>query len=463
MGGVCILASPADRCAHGAGIRMAVRQALGAGVEGRPGWPGAEVRHHRWECAACSAHVPGREGVQPLGVGHCRAHVLQDVLHVEGHLGGAALRGDGDEAGLVESSTDRVLDAKLGGVQRGAAEDARDSVRHQPARSSVLHGLQAQDIVGGAKVGHLGDPVAPEAEHAEGHLGAGLPVGDLVLEERDALEERVPAGNVPDHAKVLGLVGANPVVLPNIDRCVWEGRGVATEELVLQVGGRVLSVETVDPAPLEGGRDVVPGRVAVALRVVHRVLQLSNLPQGRAPREAGADAADGIGEGGGEVDERAHDPGLLLRLEHGIKGADDGPGHLHGPVSAANRRVGRHLQVGLIQDVHDAECGVVPPVHEQEALVQILQVLRLDLGEAVVAGLLAIARGLLVERVVAHARKYTQALHVSLVEEGGVVVVRVVAVQAHDVCAEGSHVPQVAPARPTPHGHGLAAHPVVLR
>mmetsp|Transcript_82633 Transcript_82633/g.256694 ORF Transcript_82633/g.256694 Transcript_82633/m.256694 type:complete len:220 (-) Transcript_82633:194-853(-) len=218
-----------------------------------------------------------------------------------------------------------------------------------------------------------------------------------------------------------------------------------------------------DPARLEGGRDVVIGRVVVVLRMVHRILQLGNLPEGRVRGEPGADAAYGVGEGGSEVDERAHNPCLLLSLEHGVEGADDGACHLHRPVRAAGRRVVGHLQVGLVQDVDDAEGGVVPPVHEQEALVQVLQVLRLDLGEAVVIGLLAVSQGLLVERVVAHARKYTQALHVSLVEEGGVVVVRVVAVQAHDVCAEGSHVPQVAPARPTPHGHGLAAHPVVLR
>mmetsp|Transcript_10140 Transcript_10140/g.31512 ORF Transcript_10140/g.31512 Transcript_10140/m.31512 type:complete len:281 (+) Transcript_10140:1327-2169(+) len=265
----------------------------------------------------------------------------------------ALRRGDRRVAVLVEWHAQGVGEAERGRIEPLAAVDAGDGVRHWRSGGLVHHRLETVDLVGLAEVVHRGDSVVRQGEHAEVHLGSGLPVGHLELEEGDAEEEVVPGGQLEDHAEVLRLVGPDPVVLPDVHRRPREGGHVVVEELVLEVRGRVLRVEAVHPPRLVGRGDVVPGRVAVHLRVAHRLVQLRHLAQGRVAAELRAWRADGVGEGRGEVDHRPRHPCFLLRLEHRVEGADDGPAHLDRALGASDGGGRRHLQVRLVEDVHD--------------------------------------------------------------------------------------------------------------
>mmetsp|Transcript_59577 Transcript_59577/g.164788 ORF Transcript_59577/g.164788 Transcript_59577/m.164788 type:complete len:289 (-) Transcript_59577:41-907(-) len=244
------------------------------------------------------------------------------------------------------------------------------------------------------------------------------------------------------------------MVLANVHGRRREGLAVRPEEHGLEVRRRVRRVEAVNPTRAVGREDVVPRRVVVGLRVAHGIVQLGDLPQGGQGLEAVAGRAHREGEGRGEVDERSRDVRLPLCVEHGIERADQGARHLHRAA---------HLQVRLVENVHDPEGGVVRVVLREEAFGQVVHVQRLHLGVAVEVRVSAAAGRLLVEGPVAHPWCDLQPQGVGLLQEARVAVARVVAVQPHEVGAQRLHHPQVTPALRGPHRRGLVAEEIVLR
>mmetsp|Transcript_59578 Transcript_59578/g.164793 ORF Transcript_59578/g.164793 Transcript_59578/m.164793 type:complete len:441 (-) Transcript_59578:41-1363(-) len=313
---------------------------------------------------------------------------------------------------------------------------------------------EAAHVEGRAEVLHGGDRL-PVAEDAEVHLGARLVVRDGELEEGDPQEEGAAPREAEDHLQVLPLPRrVHAVVLPDVHGRRREGLAVRPEEHGLEVRRRVRRVEAVNPARAVGREDVVPRRVVVGLRVAHGIVQLGDLPQGGQGLEAVAGRAHREGEGRGEVDERSRDVRLPLCVEHGIERADQGARHLHRAA---------HLQVRLVENVHDPEGGVVRVVLREEAFGQVVHVQRLHLGVAVEVRVSAAAGRLLVEGPVAHPWCDLQPQGVGLLQEARVAVARVVAVQPHEVGAQRLHHPQVTPALRGPHRRGLVAEEIVLR
>mmetsp|Transcript_10775 Transcript_10775/g.28816 ORF Transcript_10775/g.28816 Transcript_10775/m.28816 type:complete len:611 (+) Transcript_10775:238-2070(+) len=368
-------------------------------------------------------------------VGDGGAEVLDDAVHEARHPRGTLLGHDLAVPGLAEGDLPRAGDAQVGVVNTSASVNLREGGGDVRAGGHVaLLGREAVDVIGLAEVGHLRDEVAAEAEHAEVHLGAGLPVGDLELEERDAQEERTLPRNVQDRFEVLRLVREDAVVLPDVDGSRGERRLVIVQELGLEIRGGVLGVEAVRPPLAVGRRDVVLGIVAVLRGVLHRVVELPHLPQRRVVAELPAGLADRVREGRREVDEGPHDTRILLGVQHGVEGADDAFGHQHGALRGAGGGVGEvgELQVRLVDDVHDLERWVVLLRGGQEALLEVPGVQRLDLREAVVLRVYAPRAGQhLGVGPVAHAGEDHEVLRVGCVQEVCVVVLGVVAVEAH--------------------------------
>mmetsp|Transcript_103564 Transcript_103564/g.299585 ORF Transcript_103564/g.299585 Transcript_103564/m.299585 type:complete len:312 (+) Transcript_103564:850-1785(+) len=311
----------------------------------------------------------------------------------------------------------------------------------------MRHRREAMHVKGRAEVLHRGHGAAV-AEHAEVQLRARLVVGDGELEKGDASEERVPlrGGEHSGHVILLAS-GMDAVVLADVHRRRRERPVVLREEHHLQVGSGVCGVEAVHPPRLVGLEDVVSRRVAIGLRPVHGVVQHRHLRERGHVPEAIARHAHREGEGRGEVDEGPRHIRVLLRVEHRVEGADERARHEHGALPAADGGGRRHLQVGLIQDVHDAERPMVRVVLGQEAVGEVLHVQRLHLREAVVVRGLATPRRLLVVRPVAHAWRHLQAQGVGLLKELLVAVPGVVAVQSHEVRPHVLHHRQVSPPR----------------
>mmetsp|Transcript_156474 Transcript_156474/g.502094 ORF Transcript_156474/g.502094 Transcript_156474/m.502094 type:complete len:251 (-) Transcript_156474:49-801(-) len=177
----------------------------------------------------------------------------------------------------------------------------------------------------------------------------------------------------------------------------------------------------------------------------------------------GARDAHPEGEGGCEVDQWPDDTGLPLGIEHSIEGADQCARHLREGLGATGGCCRGHLEVGLVEDVKVPERRMVRAVGQKEALSQVLQVQRLDLREANEVRLTATAGPLLEVWPIAHTRRDSQAQGGGLVQEIRVVVLGIVAIEAHEVGSELFHDPEVASATSPPHRHGLVAEPVVGR
>mmetsp|Transcript_83156 Transcript_83156/g.252107 ORF Transcript_83156/g.252107 Transcript_83156/m.252107 type:complete len:295 (+) Transcript_83156:1747-2631(+) len=245
------------------------------------------------------------------------------------------------------------------------------------------------------------------------------------------------------------------MVLLNEDRGLGKGGLVVAQEETLHVPGGVCRVEAVDKAAAVQPREVVAWLVAVRQGVQHGVPELPHLPQGRQRLEVATAAADAEGERGREVRQAARGVCRLLGAKHAVQTADDG---LH---DAPRREDARCLQVGLVHGDDLTQSRVVRAIAAQEAGPQVAQVGLLDLAEAVVLGGHAVAGHLRV-RVVADANDHPQAQPVGFVQEGRVVVGRVVAVEAHGVRAHLLHDLQIGPAPRSPHGLRSLGHEVVL-
>mmetsp|Transcript_44726 Transcript_44726/g.124346 ORF Transcript_44726/g.124346 Transcript_44726/m.124346 type:complete len:399 (-) Transcript_44726:736-1932(-) len=276
--GLCLRARPTDGVADGHRVRSPVRQALCLRVELRPPRPLTEQGHHGGKAAALSANEPLCKFVQAVFVGHRGPEVLDDPPNEPGHLWHAVLVGNLRKTCVVQRHAPRVGSAERGSVANAwPAIHCSHGVGHWCTRGFVHHWVKAVDVIRRAEVWHWFDDLVRQAEHTKFHLRAGLPVCHLVLKERDAEEERIPAGDIQDDAQVLCLVGPNAVVFSDVYWRRREGADVAIEELVLQVRGRVLGVEAVRPPGPVGGSNVVARPVAVLLRIVHCILQLRHL------------------------------------------------------------------------------------------------------------------------------------------------------------------------------------------
>mmetsp|Transcript_91970 Transcript_91970/g.281415 ORF Transcript_91970/g.281415 Transcript_91970/m.281415 type:complete len:366 (+) Transcript_91970:1287-2384(+) len=229
---------------------------------------------------------------------------------------------------------------------------------------------------------------------------------------------------------------------------------VHVQEQAPNVGGRVRRIHAVDEARLVRRPDVVLRVVAHRLGVHHRPPELLHLPERWHRAElAAAIAADAEGEGRGQRRGLASHAHLLLRVQHGVEGAD------HGLAIAAG--AAGELQIRLVHQDDRPEGGVVDVPRGQEASLQVLHVLALHLPVAIEASGDAIPWHLRV-RVIADATDHLQALEHRLVQEAHVVQRGVVAVQADGVRAQGLHDGQVPAAAVAPHRLGGARHEVVV-
>mmetsp|Transcript_115726 Transcript_115726/g.373925 ORF Transcript_115726/g.373925 Transcript_115726/m.373925 type:complete len:402 (-) Transcript_115726:130-1335(-) len=301
-------------------------------------------------------------------------------------------------------------------------------------------------------------PVA-EAEHAEFQLAAALPVGLLILEVRDAQElVRLVSGQLHGSNDILGLRHHGRVVLADEEGLLELGL-VRFDELVPDDVGGAGRVEALVEPLVVSRLQVVLGPVADRFRIVHGSPQVVHLAQRRLGVVLGALAADAEGKGRGELEQLALDLRLLFGVEHAVEGADDGFAEERGLVEP------RCLVIRLVDDDHVAQSGVVGPVLLQEAPAQVVGVLGLELLVAVPAALPARVWRIGVG-VVAHARYHAEVVRVGFVQEAGVVIPRVVAVQPHGVGAQGPHDPEVVTAGPVegaPEGLCVFCHEVVIR
>mmetsp|Transcript_18978 Transcript_18978/g.44608 ORF Transcript_18978/g.44608 Transcript_18978/m.44608 type:complete len:402 (-) Transcript_18978:177-1382(-) len=392
------------------------------------------------------------------------AHVLQHMFHEASHLPLIVLCGHCLKARFTRWLTIGIREAQRCFIKPSATINMSNGVCHWHTRCPVIHMSKAVDVVRYREVVHFGQHVIPQAQHAKVHLGSCLHIGHLILEEGYALEEGSAPSNVQDQAHVLCLIRTHVVVLTYVDRRVREGKHIVVKELGFQIGRGVGCVETVDP-PLEvRSRDIVLGLVPITLGVQHSIVELRNLPERWRVTEARAGPTDCVGESCSEVQPRLHDTHLLLSFQHGIESTDDGLRHFDWTICNPSSGIRWHLQVWFIEDVHDFERSVVRLIHRKEPLLQIMHVRILDLREAVVLGVFpAIPWHHLVERVVTHARQHAKTFCMRFIKEGAVVIGRVVAVEAYYIGTQKLDVPQIRPASTPPHGHGLSAHPVILR
>mmetsp|Transcript_125427 Transcript_125427/g.297843 ORF Transcript_125427/g.297843 Transcript_125427/m.297843 type:complete len:333 (-) Transcript_125427:370-1368(-) len=218
--------------------------------------------------------------------------------------------------------------------------------------------------------------VVPQLEHAEVHLGPALVVTHVELEEGDALKQRRALSHLQNRFEVALDLFEGTVVLLNHHRSAGELALVRVEEHLAHMCRRVRGVETVVEPLFIKLREVVPRHITHRLGIFEGVPEDRHLPQGGPSREVGASRANAEGERHGEVDPRPGDVQSVLRVEHGIDGAEDGAAELLRLLDPWQ------FQIRLVDHDHFPQGGVVATVF-QEALFKELPVGLPDLLEAV--------------------------------------------------------------------------------
>mmetsp|Transcript_87611 Transcript_87611/g.274413 ORF Transcript_87611/g.274413 Transcript_87611/m.274413 type:complete len:380 (+) Transcript_87611:282-1421(+) len=239
-----------------------------------------EVARRRLPLAA----VPCRKCLQTVRPGDRPAHVAHNAGHEGPHLGGAPLRLYLLVATLRDGDLRRIVEAQLVPVKAFAPVSVDQSLHDG---CSGLVGVRVRNAAVEApsgvvppKCAELGDGHVTKAQHAEGQLGAPLPVCLLELEIRNAQEHVGTAGGqLHDRGQILGLRRHGRVVLADEERLL-ELLLVVRQELVAYHKGRAGGVEALDKPLTVGGGQVILGRVPNSGRVQHRCAQGVHLAEG---------------------------------------------------------------------------------------------------------------------------------------------------------------------------------------